>query len=76
MKHCEISNLQFEISAVKEILKQNPSIELKGELDNLYNQLSNIQNFEEYKEHYVDPQAAIDLAFKLLVIKGKMNDKY
>jgi len=76
MKHCEISNLQFEISAVKEILKQNPSIELKGELDNLYNQLSNIQNFEEYKEHYVDPQAAIDLAFQLLFIKGKMTDKY
>lgn len=76
MKHCEISNLQYEISALKEILKQNPSNVLKGELDNLYDQLYNIQDFEEYKEHYVDPQAAIDLAFELLLIKGKMNDKY
>lgn len=76
MKHCEISNLQFEILALKEIYKQNPSNELEGELDNLYNQLSNIQDFESYREHYVDPQAAIDLAFELLLIKGKMTDKY
>lgn len=76
MKHCEISELQYEISALKEILKQNPSNVLKGELDNLYNQLYNIQDFESYREHYVDPQAAIDLAFELLVIKGKMTDKY
>ena len=76
MKHCEISNLQFEISALKEIYKQNPSDVLKDELDNLYNQLCNIQDFEEYREHYIDPQAAIDLAFELLVIKGKMTDKY
>tara|TARA_E500000305_G_C3814832_1_gene140167 strand:+ start:228 stop:437 length:210 start_codon:yes stop_codon:yes gene_type:complete len=69
MKHCEISNLQFEILALKELYKQNPSNVLKHELDNLYNQLCNIQDFEEYKEHYIDP-------FELLLIKGKMTDKY
>lgn len=69
MKHCEISNLQFEISALKELHKQNPCNMLKGELNNLYDQLYNIQDFESYREHYIDP-------FELLLIKGKMTDKY
>ena len=69
MKHCEINNLTFEISALKEIYKQNPSNELKGELDNLYDQLYNIQDFESYREHYINP-------FELLLIKGKMTDEY
>jgi hypothetical protein len=70
MKPCEIHNIRCEISALKEILKVNPNnTDLMEQMSGLYNQLDAIQDFEEYREEYVDP-------FQVLFDKGRMTDRY
>lgn len=70
MKPCEINNIKCQISALREILRVNPNnTDLLEEMNGLYNQLDAIQNFEEYREEYVDP-------FQVLVSKSKMTHDY
>jgi len=73
MKPCEISNIRSEISAITEVMNHNPKLkqdnDLVDQLNELYNQLDAIQNFESYREEYVDP-------FQVLVSKSKMTHDY
>ena len=70
MKPCEINNIKCEISALREILRVNPNNnDLMEQMNGLYDQLDAIQNFEEYREEYVDP-------FQVLVGKSKMTHDY